>query len=269
MQALELIIGVAVFLAGMCIGSFLNVCIYRIPLGKSVVYPGSHCSACGTPLAWNHNLPVVGWLFLRGRAACCGTRIDVRYAVVELTTGLLFVGLWARFPWPMALAYAVYCGGLIVASCIDIDHFIIPDRFTLGGAVAGMIASALVPSLHHQATAWTGFIEALRGAVVGGVMLWAVAAGGSKLLGKEAMGFGDVKLMAAFGAFLGWPATIYILVISSMIGSVFGVFLILRQQRAWGTRMPYGPFLALASLFWIFGGAVWTQNYLIWLGTSR
>jgi leader peptidase (prepilin peptidase)/N-methyltransferase len=255
----------AAFLVGCCIGSFLNVCIYRIPLGKSVVFPGSHCASCGSPIPWQNNFPVLSWVFLRGRAACCGTRIDGRYAIVELMTGLIFAGLWSQFPWPLALAFAVFSCGLIIASCIDIDHFIIPDRFTLGGVAVGLVASTLVPSLHNQFTAWTGFTESLRGAFIGGLVLWLIAAGGSKLLGKEAMGLGDVKLMAAFGAFLGWPATLFILVFSSVFGSVFGIGLILRQQRAWGTRMPYGPFLAMAAMLWIFGGAGWTQNYLNWL----
>ncbi len=209
------------FVVGACLGSFLNVCIYRIPLGISVVTPHSSCAACGAPIPPRWNIPIVSWLWLRGRSGCCGTPIDARYFWIELGSGCLLAALFFFFRWPAATIYAVLFYGLTVASMIDIDHFLIPDRLSLGGIGAGLLASALWPPLHGKATAWTGFNEGLWGAFVGGFLLWVVVVIGSKLLQKEAMGLGDVKLLAAMGAFLGWEAVFFIVSVSSVIGSVF------------------------------------------------
>jgi leader peptidase (prepilin peptidase)/N-methyltransferase len=251
-----------IFGIGACFGSFFNVCIYRIPLERSVTSPGSHCAACGSPIPWYYNIPIVSWLWLHGRAACCETRIDLRYLIIEALTGILFAAIWLRFPdRGVALSYLVFVSGLIVASFIDIDHFIIPDRFTLGGCLAGFVCSALVPQLHHQTTAWKGFIESLRGAFFCGLILYIVAEIGSRLFKKEAMGLGDVKFMAAIGSFLGLSSIVFILPVSAFLGSIFGIFLIIGKQGSWGTRLPYGPFLVLAAMIWIFGGAEWSASY--------
>jgi leader peptidase (prepilin peptidase)/N-methyltransferase len=251
-----------IFCAGACIGSFLNVCIYRIPLELSIVRPRSYCAACGTPIPGKNNIPIVSWLLLRGRAVCCGTKIDARYAIVELATGLIFVALWRHFPPQLFLPYAYFLCALMIASCIDIDHFIIPDRFTLGTCLIGFGFSALIPALHRQTATYRGFRESLWGAFIGFTVLLVVSKVGSKVFKKEAMGLGDVKFLAGMGAFLGWKATIFILASSSFLGSIFGVALILREQKSWGTRMPYGPFLALAAVLWLFGGSAATDDYL-------
>ncbi len=251
-----------IFALGACVGSFLNVCIYRIPLDRSIITPGSQCAACGAPIPAQHNIPIASWFLLRGRAACCGTRIDARYWMVELLTGLLFVALWWKYPPALFAAYALFTAGLIAASGIDLDHFIIPDRFTLGGCVAGLVCSALVPALHEQTTAWTGLTEGLRGAAVGAGALGAIAWVGRKLFGQEAMGMGDVKLMAAFGSFLGAWSTAFILPVSSLIGSVVGLTLMATGRSAWKSRIPYGPFLAAAAILWMLRGREWTDAYL-------
>jgi leader peptidase (prepilin peptidase) / N-methyltransferase len=251
-----------IFGIGACIGSFLNVCIYRIPLERSIVSPGSCCSACGAPIPGKYNVPILSWLLLRGRSACCSTKIDARYVIVEILTALVFTALWHDFPPAEFLAYAYFFSALLIASCIDIDHFIIPDRFTLGTCAVGLIASALVPSLHHKTGAYDGFREGLWGAFIGFATLLVVSKIGAKVFKKEAMGLGDVKFLAGMGAFLGWKATLFIIASSSFFGSIFGVFLILREQKSWGTRMPYGPFLAMAALLWIFAGSDWTDAYL-------
>jgi leader peptidase (prepilin peptidase)/N-methyltransferase len=166
---------------GACVGSFLNVCIYRIPLGRSVVRPGSHCAACGAPIPWWRNLPVLSWFILRGRAACCGTRIDFRYALVEALTAALFVTLWQRYavlPW-LAAIYLLFVCGLIVATFVDLDHFIIPDRITLGGGVLGVLLSALYPQLHHTHLMWQGLWLGLAGLAAGGGLLLVIALAGS------------------------------------------------------------------------------------------
>jgi len=137
---------VIAFVVGACVGSFLNVCVYRIPLNRSVVHPGSHCAACGAPIPWYFNIPIVSWLVLRGRAACCGTKIDARYWLVELAVAVLFMALWLRYPPIEAVIYAIMMSGLTAACLIDLDHYIIPDRFTLGGCVAGFLACAIHPA---------------------------------------------------------------------------------------------------------------------------
>jgi leader peptidase (prepilin peptidase)/N-methyltransferase len=242
------------FLTGAALGSFLNVCIYRIPLGLSLIRPGSYCATCGRPIPVRYNIPIFGWLWLRGRSACCRNRIDARYMWVELAAAVLLPLLFLRFPWQMALPYALFLGLLAVGSLIDIDHFLIPDRISLGGVGAGLACGALFPVLHGQTTAVAGFDEALRGAFWGGALLWIVVVAGSKVLKKEAMGLGDVKFLGCIGAFLGWQSVLFVVAVSSIFGSLYGLLLLLRRQKVWGTRIPYGPFLALAALLWIFGG---------------
>ncbi|SDT92145.1 type 4 prepilin peptidase 1 Aspartic peptidase. MEROPS family A24A [Verrucomicrobium sp. GAS474] len=259
---------VGLALAGACIGSFLNVCIYRIPLGLSVVTPGSHCHACGRAIPGWWNIPVVSWLLLRGRAKCCGVRIDARYAVVEAAMGIAFPLLFLRFPPLLAAVYALFVSGLLVASLIDIDHFIIPDRLSIGGALVGLGLGALVPTLHGAELAgkpWAGFNHALGGAFLGGFLLWVVVVVGSKALKKEAMGLGDVKLLAGIGAFLGWEAVLFVIVLSSFLGSFFGGAMLLLRKQVWGSRIPYGPFLALAAVVWLFGGGtLWRLLFQWW-----
>ena len=257
------------FLIGSCIGSFLNVCIYRIPLGRSIVHPGSHCAACGAEIPWHHNIPVLGWFLLRGKAACCGTRIDLRYPVVEFLTALAITVLWNFYPPLIALAYVVFVCGLIVATFIDFDHYIIPDRITLGGCLAGLFFSTLLPRLQDQSTHWQGLVHSGYGLLLGGGLLFLIAVAGAVILKKEAMGMGDVKFLAAMGAFLGWQAPIFIITVSSLLGSVFGIALMLRKQRRWGLKIPFGPFLALAAGIWLLGGKQWMAAYISYVTTLR
>jgi len=261
----QLILGaVFSFIVGACIGSFLNVCVYRIPLNRSVVHPGSHCAACGTPIPWFNNLPIISWLVLRGRAACCGTRIDMRYWLVELGMALLFMATWLRYGQTdpvAAVIYAILISGLTCACLIDLDHYIIPDRFSLGGCVAGFVACTIHPSLMGQKTPLQGFSWSLTCASAGALVLLGVAWLGTMLFKKEAMGMGDVKLLAALCSFLGVTSITWILPLSSGIGAILGVTLIIIQRGAWGTRIPYGPFLGLAAILWLFGGSDLTYSY--------
>ncbi len=244
-------------------GSFLNVCAYRIPLGRSVVFPGSHCAACGAPIPSYNKIPVLSWLILRGRAACCQTRIDARYCVVELMMGLLFAALWNRYSsHPLdAVFYAIFISGLTVSSLIDLDHFFIPDRFTMGGVVVGVLACSIDPSLMDRATASQGFGWSLVGALIGGMTLLAIGNAGTLLFKKEAMGFGDVKLAAAICSFLGGESITYVLPMSAICGSVLGIAIIYVSKGSWATRIPYGPFLAMGSVLWLFGGKEWMTGY--------
>jgi leader peptidase (prepilin peptidase)/N-methyltransferase len=260
----RLIYDFAAFVIGACIGSFLNVCVYRIPLNRSIVHPGSHCSACGAPIPWYNNLPILSWLMLGGRAACCGTKIDARYCIVETGMALLFLAVWMRFSETDLVAtvvYLVFVSGLAAACLIDLDHYIIPDRFSLGGCVVGFIACTIHPSLMDAKSPLQGFSWSLASAICGVLVLLAVAWLGTLLFKKEAMGMGDVKLLAAMGSFLGIMSISWILPLSSLIGSILGIALIFWQRGAWGTRIPYGPFLGLAAVLWLFGGSDITHAY--------
>ena len=261
---------IAAFVIGGCIGSFINVCVYRIPLNRSVVHPGSHCSACGAPIPWYNNLPILSWWVLGGRAACCGTKIDMRYMIVEAGMALLYLAIWMKYGAVDIVAtfiYAIFVSGLAAACLIDLDHYIIPDRFSLGGCVAGFIACTIHPSLMEAKTPLQGFSWSLASAILGALTLLGVAWLGTMLFKKEAMGMGDVKLLAAMGSFLGCMSISWILPLSSLVGSVLGIALIFWQRGAWGTRIPYGPFLGLAAVMWLFGGREVTEWY--WNGVGH
>jgi leader peptidase (prepilin peptidase)/N-methyltransferase len=262
-----------VFSFGACIGSFLNVVIYRVPAGKSIVRPGSTC-ACGAPIAWYDNIPVLSWLILRGHARCCGRPFSPRYPMVELLTAALFLACWLRLPPGPAVCGWVFIGSLICGMFIDLDHMIIPDGFTIGLAIEGVILSALVPSLHGQHSgvfaldSVRSVSESLVGLVAGsGIVLW-IALVAEALLKKEAMGFGDVKFVGAIGAFCGWHGALF----SIFGGAAFGTVWIgaaVAWQKAAGTRssgapraetpegvpadiglgvhVPFGPMLAIAG----------------------
>lgn len=265
---------------GACIGSFLNVCIYRIPRELSVVIPRSFCPVCEKPLPWYLNIPLLSYVLLRGRCHYCRQPFTARYLLVEALTALLFLLVWLQYPLfgiqvPLHLiplsspwlvpVYWVFIAGLILGTFVDFEHLIIPDRVTLGGIIAGWILSALLPAMHGADTAWHGFMHSVLGAGVGWFSLWGVAIAGHWIFKKEAMGFGDVKLLGAIGAFLGWQAVLFSIVISSFAGSIVGISLIALRKRGLQSRIPYGPYLALAALIWIYWGpriVMWYLNLL-------
>ena len=342
------------FSFGCIVGSFLNVVIHRLPLGESVISPPSHCPRCKYSIPWWLNVPLVTWLWLRGKCANCRVPISPRYFLVELFTGVAFLACWLAFgeaSAPLALVYCLVLAGFIASSFIDLEHMIIPDELTLGGIVAGLLGSFLVPALHDQTTITAAMQQSFLGAAVGGGMIYGVLRVGKLLFGRqkiriapdtkvilgenavvlpdreipyeelfyrhsdtvivkastvelidrcypratvrlspsslridsdtfdpgqvtyleavadeiylprEAMGFGDVKFMAAIGAFLGWQAVVFSLMASSVIGSAVGVTLILCGKKAWSSRLPYGPYIALAAAIWIFGGKKLAQLF--------
>ncbi len=336
------------FVLGCIVGSFLNVCIHRLPLGMSIVSPPSHCPHCKYSIPWYLNIPLVTWLWLRGRCKNCGAPISPRYFLVELLTGITFLSCWLAFgrtSVAIALIYAAFLAGLIAATFIDFEHFIIPDSITLGGIGAGLLCSLVLPQL-HGAQSWGGGLKAsLLGIGAGAGLMYAILRFGKLLFGRqkvllptdtkivfsetsvclpdkeipyedlfyrrsdvialhaqtvelvdrcykdvlvrltpkslqigedqmnpdevaymeavsaeivlprEAMGLGDVKFMGAIGAFLGWQAVLFSLMVSSVIGSFVGVALIVMRKREWSSRLPYGPYIALAAAIWIFGGS--------------
>ena len=338
---------VALFTLGCIVGSFLNVCIHRLPLGQSVISPPSHCPHCHYSIPWYLNIPLVTWLYLRGKCAHCRAPISARYFLVELLTGLAFLGSWLAVGWQstwLALVYCLVLSGFIVATFIDFEHFIIPDEITIGGMVVGFLCSFAVPVLHGAEKAAPALKQSFLGIVVGGGAIYGILRVGKLLFGRqklelapdsrvvftetalvlpdkeipyedlfyrksdvitveakfvelidrcyravtvrlspeqlrigeetfnpeevphlevvtdrmvlprEAMGFGDVKFMAAIGAFLGWKAVLFSLMASSIIGAFVGVVLILLRKQEWSGRLPYGPYIALAATIWMFGG---------------
>jgi len=336
------------FVFGCMVGSFLNVCIHRLPLGQSIVSPPSHCPHCKYSIPWYLNVPLVTWLSLHGKCANCRAPISIRYFLVELLTGLMFAGCWlaaGRSSPAVALVYCVLVAGLIAATFIDFEHFIIPDEITFGGMVVGFILSFLVPAIHSTASITSAVKQSLLGMAVGAGIIYGIlrlgklmfgrqkfalpgetriiftetslclpdkeipyedlfyresdvialqarrlelvdrcysdvlvrlspsrlqigdekfnpeevpymeAMSGEIVLPREAMGLGDVKFMGAIGAFLGWQAVVFSLMVSSLIGSMVGVTLIAMRKQAWSSRLPYGPYIAMATVVWMFCGA--------------
>lgn len=278
------------FVFGAIVGSFLNVCIYRIPAKRSIISPGSTC-ACGQPIKWYDNIPILSWFILRGKARCCGQSYSFRYPAIEALTGGLFALAWIKYSPVLACIYFVLIAMLICATFIDLDHMEIPDRFSLGIALLGVIFSVVYPQLHEIEAGYEpffiysirGFIESITGLFIGsGVILW-IAISAETILRKEAMGFGDVKLLGGIGAFVGWKAAVF----SLFGGAVIGTFAILiwllfrkkqdgeaipeddsksgnaideaeddyseEEGQIVGIPVPFGPMLAGACLLYVLG----------------
>src|SRR5688572_21065015 len=333
------------FAFGAITGSFLNVCIHRMPLGMSVVSPPSHCPHCKYSIPFYLNVPLLTWLSLGGKCKNCGAPISPRYFLVELLTGAAFLSCWLVFgnqSAALALIYSMFLAGLIAATFIDLEHFIIPDEITIGGIVVGFICSFLVPALHQADSLTASMTRSVLGILVGAGVIYLILRLGKLLFGRqrielpentkiifsetavhlpdkeipfedlfyrqsdviilqartielidrcykdvlvrlspkrlligdeqlnpeevsqmeavcagivlprEAMGFGDVKFMAAIGAFLGWQTVIFSLLASSLIGSLVGVSLIVMGRREWSSRLPYGPYIAVGAAIWVF-----------------
>ncbi len=242
-----------VFIFGSLVGSFLNVCIWRIPAEEQVVKGRSHCRSCGKMIAWFDNIPLLSWAVLGGRCRNCKAAISWSYPFVELATGLLFAGVVARFGWSWeALVYAALAAALVMVSMIDLAEMILPDEVTLPGLGIGLLLSFLLPQLHGELMPWKGLLAGLIGAVAGGGFLWAIGVIGTWLFKKEAMGFGDVKLMAMVGAIIGlWKVLLVNMVLAPVLGALVGVALKLRTGRE---IIPFGPFLAIGTLVALFWG---------------
>jgi leader peptidase (prepilin peptidase)/N-methyltransferase len=243
------------FLLGAAIGSFLNVCILRLPQGESLVRPGSHCPRCKTPIRFFDNIPLLSYLILRGRCRNCQGPISPRYFLVEMLTALLSVAIVRNFgPSLEAAVYFVFFCALLVIIFIDLDTFTIPDLITLPGMVVGLAASFVLPSM--------GVVKSLAGLAAGGGVLFAVAVGYQILRKREGIGGGDIKLLAMIGSFVGIPGVIFTLFASSLVGAVVGLLLMARDKSGGGTMIPYGPFLSLAAMGYVFWGPILVDWYL-------
>ena len=242
----EVAMALFAFVFGAMVGSFLNVVIYRLPLDKSVVSPPSSCPACGARIRAWQNIPIVSYLMLGGKCSNCKVSISPRYPLVEASMGLLSLGAWLNFGPGVAFASAfVFLAGLLAMTFIDIDHKIIPDSISLGGIIAGFAFSFWIG---------VGWKDSLFGILLGGGSLLAVALGYWLLTRREGMGMGDVKLLAAIGAFLGWRAVLFTVFAASLSGSVAGI-VVMRMKGADGKfEVPFGPFLALGAALYLFWG---------------
>ncbi|HIJ80489.1 MAG TPA: prepilin peptidase [Desulfuromonadales bacterium] len=248
-------LSVFAFVFGMVTGSFLNVCICRMPKDESVVSPPSHCPACGYQIRWYDNIPLLSYIFLGGKCRGCQTRISIQYPLVELLNGALTLLLFLRFGPTLAFAVLfMFSSALVVITFIDLEHQIIPDEISLSGIVIGFVFSFFL-----KGHTW---LNSLLGILLGGGSLLLVAYGYQMLTGKEGMGGGDIKLLAMMGAFLGWKSIPFIIFTSSLMGSVIGISLMLSQKKDSKLAIPFGPYLALGALLYIFYGPPLIRWYL-------
>jgi len=232
---------IALWAVGSIIGSFLNVCIVRIPRGISIVLPASHCPVCHTPIAFYDNIPLLSYIVLKGRCRHCRTPISFRYVAVELLTPALLMLLYLHYGLSLALACAfIFVASLIVITCIDFVHQIIPDVISLPGIPFFFLCSFFMP--------WVTPLQSLWGISAGGGILFAFAAGYKLLTGKDGMGGGDIKLLAMVGAFLGWRGALVTLVVAACLGSLIGIALIICKGKNLKYALPFGPFLAIGAL---------------------
>jgi len=220
---------------GLAAGSFLNVCIYRLPRRESLFWPASHCTSCDRPIAWYENVPIVSWVALGGRCRACGARVSAVYPLVEAVTAAVFVD---GLTWLLAVRL-LFASALIALFVIDWHHRILPNVITLPGIAVGFVASWFLPP---------GWLSSLIGIAVGGGILLALAEGYYRLRGQEGLGMGDVKMLAMIGAFLGWPLTLLTLVLASVAGSLVGVGLMVSKRGSMQAALPFGTFLALGAL---------------------
>ncbi|MDF1554710.1 MAG: prepilin peptidase [Deferrisomatales bacterium] len=243
---------------GAVVGSFLNVVIHRMPRGESLSFPPSHCPRCAAGIRPWDNVPIISYLILRGRCRACSQPISPRYPLVEAAMAGLAAGTWLQFGPSIAFGvYFVFLAGLLAITFIDLDHKIIPDSLSLGGTVLGVAASFFTG---------VGWKASMAGALLGGGLLLAVALGYYALTRREGMGLGDAKLLAAIGAFLGWQAVLFTVFVSSVVGSVVGISVAVWQRSDLRFEVPYGPFLALGGVLYLFWGQPLITWYLSVLG---
>jgi leader peptidase (prepilin peptidase)/N-methyltransferase len=245
-MSLALILCMA-FIFGACIGSFLNVCISRLPAAESIIYPSSRCPGCRSAIRFYDNIPVLSYLWLRGRCRSCGWPIPLRYLMVEVITGGMAVCMLYRFGLTAdALTYFVLAAALILVIFIDLDHQLIPDIISLPGILIGFFSSFWLSDL--------SYLDSLIGLFLGGGLLFAVAAGYYFITGKEGMGGGDIKLLAMIGAFLGWQGVCFTIFVASITGTIAGLLLVALAQKDLKFALPFGPFLSIGAISYLFFG---------------
>lgn len=264
------ILAVGVFAFGACIASFLNVVIHRVPRGESIVSPPSHCPKCGTLIKGYHNIPILSWLGLRGKCASCKAPISPRYVLVETLGGCLFFAAFIEFPLFELPVMWIWISLMIVGSMIDFDHKLLPDFVTVGGMILGVGFAAFKCALACYFLGGVSFVGcqtllmSLAGLAFGFGLFGLIRYLGTKVFKREAMGLGDVFLMGAVGALFGPFAVLFVLIFSSLFGSVIGVTMIAIAKTKFGrfVEIPYGPYICLATLLWMFYGPEIVTAYL-------
>ena len=250
-----LLIALYSLLVGLALGSFMNVCIYRIPLEKSIIRPSSSCPNCGKKIRFYDNIPLISYLLLLGRCRHCHHPISWRYPAVEAITGLLSLALFIRYGLSLQyLLFLLFAATLVTISFIDLDHQIIPDVLSIPGIVAGL-AAAFIPGN-------VSWFDSIIGIIGGGGTLFLVGLIYEKLTGKQGMGGGDVKLLAMIGAWMGWRSLPFVLLVSSLTGAIIGSIFLLAAGKGYRVKIPFGPFLSLGALFYIFFGPQLTNWYI-------
>jgi leader peptidase (prepilin peptidase)/N-methyltransferase len=243
---------VLVSVIGLAFGSFLNVVIYRLPRRQSLVWPGSACPSCGKAIRWYDNVPLIGWVALGGRCRDCGAPISVRYPIVEAITAAAFlICFWVIGPQWLLLSRLLFVAMLIALFAIDLEHQLLPDRITLPGIVVGLLLSIWLPP---------GLRDAFLGLLLGGGVLFALGETYFRFRGIEGMGFGDVKMLAMVGAFLGWKLVIVTFVLSSLVGGLFAMVLLLSRRTTLTSALPFGTFLAMGA----FIASLWGEWLMNW-----
>lgn len=228
------------FVFGLLVGSFLNVCIYRLPRRESLNWPGSHCTSCDRPLSWYENIPLVSWLVLRGRCRTCHTPISPVYPIVEALTGIVFLSAFELYAWtPLLPVRLLFACAMIVLFVIDLRHRILPNVITVPGVFVGFIVSLWLPP---------GWLSSFLGLLLGGGVLFLIAEVYYRTRGVEGMGMGDVKMLAMIGAFLGWPLMLLTLILATFSGAVVGLAMMASGRGGAKAALPFGTFLAVGAL---------------------
>lgn len=253
------IFNIFMFCLGATVGSFLNVCIYRLPKKESIVHPGSHCPHCNHPINWYDNIPFISYLVLKGHCRHCGAKISFRYFAVELLTALLFLLLFNYFGLSLTFwIYVVFCSSLVVVSFIDIDIREIPDEISLSGILIGLVLSVIFPQLQDTGLRKLAFLRSFLGIIAGGGGIYFTGLVGDAIFKKESMGGGDVKLMAMVGAFVGWKLALVTFFLAPCFGAIVGIIVKIKKGEG---LIPYGPFLSLATLI----SVIWGKKIIEWL----
>ena len=269
---------------GACLGSFLNVCASRIPLGISLVRPPSRCPACQEKIPFFLNIPVLGWIFLRGKAQCCGVKISVRYLLVELFLGIAYAWIFWEFSIHQQLEYLItgcfFTWIMTAVVVIDAETMIIPDRFSMGGAIAGVFLSVCFPAIHGHYLEFSSMgqmlalLDSVQGMLIGAGLLYWIGALASRFLGRDALGEGDIKLLGCVGAFCGWEGALFCIFGGATLGTVFLIPPLIwsrwkkhtkEESLSWGVEVPFGPFLAMAALLYFF---LLKDYFLQWIDQS-
>ena len=271
MPSAEILFYILSFILGSIIGSFLNVCIYRLPREESIVYPGSHCTSCRKSISSYHNIPILSYIFLGGRCSHCNSKISFSYPLVEILSGLLFVATLWKFGMILdTLLYLLFISGLIVITFVDLKHMIIPNVITYPGILVGILYNALTTNWQNSLELVSNFsfgfqnffellnevpiLDSLFGVILGGGILLLIAYTYEIIRKRQGMGMGDVKLLALIGAFLGWQGVFFVIFLSSILGSIVGLSIIITRKGDLKYALSFGPFLSIAAIIYIFTG---------------